>query len=208
MNDDDDNDDDDEDDEDHHFLFVHLSIFRISLSIIITAVLSIITLGHHSSEQPFFAKLGGSEVDVEWGSHETKVHMHLEERNKLIVLREMILSEAIPFHKFFDENCKFIGSTALICFYIGTALMLIATMIYMWALYVYTYRNSIGASIGLVTILLSLIITLTIAIYLRFHDPTIVDLSKPINDPDFEIETRTNRKRNSRLRRSKLNKMI
>lgn len=131
------------------------------------------------------------------------MHGHLEERNKLIVLRETIMSEAIPFHKFWDENCKYIGSIALICFYIGTALMLIATMIYMWSWYIYTYKNFIGAMIGIVIILLSLIVTLAIAIYLRYLDPTIIDLSQSISDyPVVETTTET-RKPLQRFKRSK-----
>lgn len=118
------------------------------------------------------------------------VHRHLEERNKLIVLREAILSEAIPFNQFWDENCKIIGATALICFYIGTALMLVATMIYMWAWYKYTYKNFAGAMIGLVTILISLVVSLSIAVYLRFLDPTIKDLSLPVIEPEPEVQRR------------------
>lgn len=106
------------------------------------------------------------------------------------------MSEAIPFHKFWDDNCKSIGSTALICFYIGTALMLIATMVYMWSWYIYTYKNYIGAMIGLVIILLSLIVTMAIAIYLRYLDPTIIDLSQSISDhPVFETATYKRSKR-------------
>ena len=131
------------------------------------------------------------------------MHGHLEERNKLIVLREGIMSEAIPFNQFWDENCKYIGSAALVCFYIGTALMLIATMIYMWAWYVYTYKNYVGAVIGLVTILLSLIVTMAIAIYLRYFDPTIIDLSKPIPVVESENSNSVGRKALRRFSNSK-----
>jgi len=182
-----------------HHLYFYTSIFiRLPITIKYTI------LGTHSSEQPYFAKLAGPEIDCEWGSHEKKVHGHLEERNKLIVLRETIMSEAIPFHKFWDDNCKSIGSTALICFYIGAAFMLIATMIYMWSWYIYTYKNYIGAIIGLVIMLLSLIVTMTIAIYLRYFDPTIINLSQSISDhPVFETTTTETRKPLERYKRSK-----
>jgi hypothetical protein len=115
-------------------------------------------------------------VDAQWEQHETEVHTYLHRRSAINERREMMRFGNISFEIFWNRSCKDTGSFALVSFYIGTSLMLLATMVYFWNTYVLIYTCLEGAVVAVVTIGASLFLCLGFAVYLRFFDPSINDM--------------------------------
>jgi hypothetical protein len=125
------------------------------------------------SNRSHISSLSSEQVDMQWQQHEAEVHTYLHRRSAINERREVLRFGAISFEHFWNTSCKDSGFLALISFYIGTAMMLLATMVYFWNQYVHVYNCKIGAVAAVVTIGVSLVTCLGFAIYLRFFDPSI-----------------------------------
>lgn len=121
------------------------------------------------------SKLSTVEVDNQWNRHETEIHAYLLRRNNINEKRESIRFGATTFEKFWHEECEFTGFIATICYYIGTALMLVSTMLYVWATYICIYDNLDGGIINLVTISSSLLFCIAFVIYIRYDTEYLLD---------------------------------
>ncbi|KAJ1439802.1 hypothetical protein B484DRAFT_443709 [Ochromonadaceae sp. CCMP2298] len=128
------------------------------------------------SNRSRLSALNKDEIDVQWGNHEAEVHEYLHRRSAINERRELMSFGVVSFEKFWNNSCKEAGFAALICFYIGTSLMLLATMIFYWNMFLHVYFNRVGAYCSVATVGVSLFVCLGFAIYLRFFDPAIRSL--------------------------------
>lgn len=132
-----------------------------------------IPLQRNPSNRSHISSLTHAEVDDQWEQHEMEVHAYLHHRSAINERREVLRFGAVSFEHFWNTSCRDAGFLALVSFYIGTSLVLIATMIHMWSLYVIEYECREGAVVAVLTIGISLVVCLGFAIYLRFFDPSI-----------------------------------
>lgn len=132
-----------------------------------------IPLKRNPSNRSHISNLTHDEVDAQWRQHETEVHAYLHHRSAINERREVLRFGAVSFEYFWNTSCRDTGFLALISFYIGTSMMLLATMVFFWNTFVHDYDCMEGAISSVVTIGVSLVVCLGFAIYLRFFDPTI-----------------------------------
>ena len=125
------------------------------------------------SNRSHISTLSAEDVDTQWQHHEAEVHTYLHRRSAINERRELLRFGAVSFEHFWNKSCRDSGFLALVSFYIGTSLMLLATMVFLWNQYVHVYSCRNGAVVAVITIGMSLIICIGFAIYLRFFDPTI-----------------------------------
>lgn len=121
------------------------------------------------------AEMKEEDLQVEWERHEAEVHKYLEEREKIndqtsVLVSADANSSRMSFEQFWRESCKFWADIAILFFYAGTANLLLAIMIYMWAEFFITYESPVGAVIAVVFIGVSLVLGILLAIYLRQND--------------------------------------
>ena len=121
------------------------------------------------------AEMKEEDLQVEWERHEAEVHKYLEEREKIndqtsVLVSADANSSRMSFEQFWRESCKFWADIAILFFYAGTANLLLAIMIYMWAEFFITYQSPVGAVIAVVFIGVSLVVGILLAIYLRQND--------------------------------------
>ena len=121
------------------------------------------------------AEMKEEDLQLEWERHEAEVHKYLEEREKIndqtsVLVSADANSSRMSFEQFWRESCKFWADIAILFFYAGTANLLLAIMIYMWAEFFITYQSPIGAIIAVVFIGVSLVLGILLAIYLRQND--------------------------------------
>ena len=121
------------------------------------------------------ADMKEEDLQVEWERHEAEVHKYLEEREKIndqtsVLVSADANSSRMSFEQFWRESCKFWADIAILFFYAGTANLLLAIMIYMWAEFFITYKSPVGAVIAVVFIGVSLVVGILLAIYLRQND--------------------------------------
>lgn len=124
------------------------------------------------------SKLPEEEIESEWLNHEEEVYKYLERRNRINERMELLAIDLnnefrVSFQKYWNDNCRILGNMSLLFFYIGTSLMLVSTMIFMWSYFTENYNSPVAAIISTVTILISLLICLAVAIYLRYFDQSI-----------------------------------
>lgn len=127
----------------------------------------------HSRRQ--IAEMKEEDLQIEWERHEAEVHKYLEEREKIndqtsVLVSADANSSRMSFEQFWRESCKFWADIAILFFYAGTANLLLAIMIYMWAEFFITYESPVGAVIAVVFIGVSLVLGILLAIYLRQND--------------------------------------
>ena len=130
--------------------------------------------GH--SQRSHISSLTSEQVDTQWQFHEAEVHAYLHRRSAMNERREVLRFGAISFEHFWNTSCRDSGFLALVSFYTGTSMMLLATMVYFWNTYLHVYKNFEGAVAAVVTIGASLVLCLGFAIYLRFFDPAISNM--------------------------------
>jgi hypothetical protein len=121
------------------------------------------------------AEMEEDDLQQEWERHEAEVHSYLEEREKIndqtsVLVSADANSSRMSFEQFWRESCKFWADIAILFFYAGTANLLLAIMIYMWAEFFITYQSPVGAVIAVVFIGVSLVVGILLAIYLRQSD--------------------------------------
>jgi hypothetical protein len=121
------------------------------------------------------AEMKEEDLQIEWERHEAEVHKYLEEREKIndqtsVLVSADANSSRMSFEQFWRESCKFWADIAILFFYAGTANLLLAIMIYMWAEFFITYESPVGAVIAVVFIGVSLVLGILLAIYLRQND--------------------------------------
>eukprot|EP00596_Hydrurales_sp_CCMP1899_P002271 CAMPEP_0119041198 /NCGR_PEP_ID=MMETSP1177-20130426/11384_1 /TAXON_ID=2985 /ORGANISM="Ochromonas sp, Strain CCMP1899" /LENGTH=507 /DNA_ID=CAMNT_0007007049 /DNA_START=70 /DNA_END=1593 /DNA_ORIENTATION=- len=121
------------------------------------------------------AEMDEDDLQQEWERHEAEVHSYLEEREKIndqtsVLVSADANSSRMSFEQFWRESCKFWADIAILFFYAGTANLLLAIMIYMWAEFFITYQSPVGAVIAVVFIGVSLVVGILLAIYLRQSD--------------------------------------
>mmetsp|Transcript_32362 Transcript_32362/g.54108 ORF Transcript_32362/g.54108 Transcript_32362/m.54108 type:complete len:386 (+) Transcript_32362:2-1159(+) len=133
-------------------------------------------LKRRKSKRSRISTLTPAEIDSQWAQHEAEVHEYLHRRSAINERREMLRFGVVSFEKFWNKSCRDTGVLALIFFYAGTSLMLVASMVFFWNLFIHSYDNIYGAWVAIITIGLSLIMCLGFAVYLRFFDPSIQSL--------------------------------
>lgn len=135
------------------------------------------------------------ELDKQWEKHEAEIHAYLHRRSAINERRELARFGAVSFENYWNKYCRDTGYMALVSFYIGTSLTLIATMVYMWSIYLHKYNSFAGAIVGVITIGISLVVCIGFAVYLRFFDPSINDMrsdSIALNSETSERSLRSN----------------
>jgi hypothetical protein len=139
---------------------------------------------HSSSDAPISRKrnlapshhpLTGTDVDVKYEQHEKYAQKYLDRRRTIAEQAER-LATCDTFKTFWVQNCEPIGNTAILFFYLGTSLMLVATMAYMWSEFAYRYRSTTAAGIAVTVLGTSLAACLVLAMYMRYFDPVTTSL--------------------------------
>lgn len=131
------------------------------------------------------AHLSDEEVEKEWKKHEDDINRYLNHRSKLSErLEELVVEEEsaarMSFERYWTRYCKTMANLALVLFYMGTAFLLMATMVYIWVIFTVEFHVVAGASLSVATIGLSLIVALALAIYLRYFDASVVRMNVQI----------------------------
>jgi hypothetical protein len=138
-------------------------------------------LHKQTSTRSRISTLTHDEVDAQWRQHETEVHTYLHRRSAINERREVLRFGVVSFENFWNQSCRDSGFWALIFFYVGTSLMLLALMVFIWNLYIHIYNCISGAIVGVITIGISMIACIGFAVYLRFFDPTINHMREDSN---------------------------
>ena len=130
------------------------------------------SLHKHSEGSRQIAAMEEHELQFEWERHEAEVHKYLEEREKINDQTSVLVSadadsSRMSFEQFWRECCKLWGDIAILFFYAGTANLLLAIMIYMWAEFFINYQNLIGAIISVLVIGISIIVGIALYFFLR-----------------------------------------
>jgi hypothetical protein len=118
------------------------------------------------------AEMKEEELQREWERHEAEVHSYLEQREKIndqtsVLVSADANSSRMSFEQFWRESCKLWGDIAILFFYAGTANLLLAIMIYMWAEFFLVYHNVIGAVISVTVIGISIVVGIALYMFLR-----------------------------------------
>jgi hypothetical protein len=126
--------------------------------------------GHIKSRQ--IAEMKEEDLQIEWERHEAEVHRYLEEREKIndqtsVLVSADANSSRMSFEQFWRESCKVWGDIAILFFYAGTANLLLAIMIYMWAEFFLVYHNIIGAVLAVFVVGISIVVGIALYLFLR-----------------------------------------
>ena len=118
------------------------------------------------------AEMKEEDLQREWERHEAEVHSYLEQREKIndqtsVLVSADANSSRMSFEQFWRESCKLWGDIAILFFYAGTANLLLAIMIYMWAEFFLVYHNVIGAVISVTVIGISIVVGIALYMFLR-----------------------------------------
>ena len=118
------------------------------------------------------AEMKEEELQREWERHEAEVHSYLEQREKIndqtsVLVSADANSSRMSFEQFWRESCKVWGDIAILFFYAGTANLLLAIMIYMWAEFFLVYHNVIGAVISVTVVGISIVVGIALYLFLR-----------------------------------------
>ena len=152
------------------------------------------------------AEMKEEDLQIEWERHEAEVHKYLEEREKIndqssVLVSADANSSRMSFEQFWRESCKFWADIAILFFYAGTANLLLAIMIYMWAEFFIMYESPVGAVIAVVFIGVSLVLGILLAIHLRQNDTYgrgQLVRSRPPHREEEEVRNEKEAVRNSR----------
>ena len=128
-----------------------------------------------------FATMNEEELNERWVTHEEELHTTLEQRNEII--KEYLTpggkrpgrgarssASAGAFSKFWSQTCESKQRYAVWFFYLGTACMLVAMIIFCWILNLQTYLSLSAAALCVAILGAFLAISLWLAIFLRFYD--------------------------------------
>lgn len=126
--------------------------------------------GNTKSRQ--IAEMKEEDLQIEWERHEAEVHRYLEEREKIndqtsVLVSADANSSRMSFEQFWRESCKVWGDIAILFFYAGTANLLLAIMIYMWAEFFLVYHNIIGAVLAVLVVGISIVVGIALYLFLR-----------------------------------------
>lgn len=130
------------------------------------------------------------DIDVEkaWKKHEEIVQSLLEDRAKVFnEKREMFGGEGANFEDYWNSYCKLYADTALLCFYLGAASMLLAMMIFMSAYFNLVYESTTASYISTSVLGCTLILCLSLAFYLRRLDPHIALLNRQLEQDGASV---------------------
>lgn len=125
-----------------------------------------------SRESRRIAEMSEEDLQTEWARHEGEVHEYLEEREKIndqasVLVSADANSSRMSFEQFWRQSCKVWGDIAILFFYAGTANLLLAIMIYMWAEFFLQYHNLIGAIISVCVVGISIVVGIALYMFLR-----------------------------------------
>ena len=128
-----------------------------------------------------FATMNQEELNERWQTHEEELHTTLEQRNEII--KEYLTpggkrkgpgarpsASAGAFSKFWSQTCESKQRYAVWFFYLGTACMLVAMIIFCWILNLQTYLSLPAAALCVAILGVFLALSLWLAIFLRFYD--------------------------------------
>jgi hypothetical protein len=122
------------------------------------------------------AALHEDDVREEWEKHEDEIVSYLKQREVIhngvavIDVGENSQDERKKsFQEFWTESCKFWAELSILFFYAGTVNLLLCTMIYMWAKFLYDYKSLLGALIGVSLIIFVLVLGIAGVVVLRLQ---------------------------------------
>lgn len=143
--------------------------------------------------------LQDDDLEEEWLKHEEEVYKYLERRSRINERMELLAVDMnnqyrVSFQHYWNERCRMLANATLILFYTGTSLLLVTTMVYMFGYLMDNYNSQIAAIVAIVTIGSSLLISLALAVYLRYFDKSIELMRKQIHsetEREDELRHRT-----------------
>lgn len=123
-----------------------------------------------------FARMTEEELHERWLKHEKDIQGSLQQRNEII--RDYLSPghkigdkrKGATFQSFWVASCERKQYYAVFFFYLGTAFMLVAVMIYMYAIFHLTYLSLEGAVLAITILGAFLVVAMWLAVYLRFID--------------------------------------
>lgn len=108
------------------------------------------------------------ELKMIWRTHQEKISSYLRQREEInkktlaIILSKDAKWTEKPFHEFWESYCRLWGQTATSFFYAGSANLLLAIMLWMWAEWLLEYNTIVGSIIAISLIGSSLAIGVSI----------------------------------------------
>ena len=140
------------------------------------------------------------EIMIEFAQHETEVQKYLQQRQKIIdKAAYMVFSEdgnskdGESFSHFWRDSCGYYSNAAILFFYGGSALLFIATMVYMWARFDYVLSSHVAATVSVYLISFALLTSLILVLYLRYYDQKYLDNKDKFESDNRKAEIRLNR---------------
>jgi hypothetical protein len=94
--------------------------------------------------------------------------------------------ESKSFEVFWQDSCSFYGNCAVLSFYAGSFALYYSNLTFLWYHNIFVYDSILGGEVCVYVILLSLLITITLLIYIRYFEKISMDNS---NNGDDEDET-------------------
>jgi hypothetical protein len=117
-------------------------------------------------------------IDEEWKKHEQLVYDFILQRDDLHRLAAAIDlihedkdQNRMSFGDFWRLHCLKYANYATAYFYLGTANLLFATMIFIYCLNFYNFNDEASASLGVSIITVSLVVGVVLLIYFNFYSP-------------------------------------
>jgi hypothetical protein len=144
-------------------------------------------LRQSSSKRKEFVSLDDDVLETEWKNHEEEVYSYLKKRSKINEKMELLAVDLhneyqVSFQHYWNKQCRSIANATLLLFYTGTCFLLMTTMIYMYGSLIENYHSHVAAIAAVTTIGSSLLLSLGLAIYLRYCDRSIELMKQQIRE--------------------------
>lgn len=137
------------------------------------------TLGDDAKD---LCDLEANELDQVWQKHEGVVQDLLKERNRIVTDKEKRLVVDSSFESFWRTHCHTLADISLLCFYSGTAFMLVTTLIFTGEQFAFQYDNLSASLASVITIGASIVVSIILLLYLRKLDPHIAKLNEEMRN--------------------------
>lgn len=131
----------------------------------------------------------GKEVNSEFSRHEPEVNDYLEQREDIIDQSAYVVTansglrmENKSFEKFWQESCNFYANLAVLMFYLGSGSLIFANGAFVSSTFFYRYGDKVGGSITFLVIFITIPLSLTLLIYLRYIERIPMDLDEIEDD--------------------------
>lgn len=136
------------------------------------------------------ATSSSEDIELYWQEHESKFNEIL--RNRILTYTRESNKLNPSYDEFSKNYTSKLSSRVFFFYYIGTILMIISTLIFMWAYFLKRYKF-FGAAVSSISILgAALIFCSVLLVYLRFFDinylKVIMELKKSDDEESFDID--------------------